>query len=333
MAGARGLPSPRARPRQSQASEPAGVNGRRDGHEQVLEIQRRRLLAAAALVAAEQGVAALTVSNVLRRAGMSRRTFYEIFQEREQCLLAVMEEALERVGAPVAAAWRAQEDWLARVRAAVAELLWQLQEDPVAAKLLLVESQAAGRTVLALRQRTVAGLAAALDEGRAVSRVGDQLPAATAEGLVGGLLSILHTRLLSEPAVPLARLAGALTSMLVLPYLGAAAARREFERPAPERQAPAARAGIDGDAGLRVFPARMTHRTARVLLAIGARPGSSNREIGESAGIVDQGQISKLLRRLQGVGLIENDGGSGPGAPNAWRLTVHGERMAGVVRG
>ena len=73
---------------------------------------------------------------------------------------------------------------------------------------------------------------------------------------------------------------------------------------------------------------RLTYRTGRVLQAIARYPGASNREVSERAGIVDQGQISKLLSRLETAGVIANQGeGTSRGAPNAWRLTEHGEHV------
>ncbi len=73
---------------------------------------------------------------------------------------------------------------------------------------------------------------------------------------------------------------------------------------------------------------RLTYRTARVLTAIAEYPGASNREVATRAGIVDQGQVSKLLGRLLRLGLIANTGDdTSRGAPNAWRLTELGERV------
>ena len=73
---------------------------------------------------------------------------------------------------------------------------------------------------------------------------------------------------------------------------------------------------------------RLTYRTALVLQAAAAHPGASNRLIGEHADIYDQGQISKLLGRLKGLGLLQNGGaGQAKGEPNAWRLTGLGERV------
>jgi hypothetical protein len=81
---------------------------------------------------------------------------------------------------------------------------------------------------------------------------------------------------------------------------------------------------------------RLTYRTVRVLAAVaelsalGSPP--SNREVGLAAGMRDQGQISKLLTRLHGLGLIENtDAGLARGAPNAWMLTAKGREIEQAV--
>jgi hypothetical protein len=65
-----------------------------------------------------------------------------------------------------------------------------------------------------------------------------------------------------------------------------------------------------------------------VLGAVAADPGASNRTVAASAGVSDQGQISKLLLRLQNLGLVHNSG-SGPssGEPNAWQLTPKGHQV------
>jgi hypothetical protein len=81
------------------------------------------------------------------------------------------------------------------------------------------------------------------------------------------------------------------------------------------------------------LPMRLTYRTLRVLAALGAQPGASNREVADASDITDQGQISKLLGRLERLGLIVNTGpGRQPhGEPNAWRLTALGEEARDAI--
>jgi len=68
------------------------------------------------------------------------------------------------------------------------------------------------------------------------------------------------------------------------------------------------------------------YRSCKVLTVIAAQPGASNREVADAAGISDQGQISRILARLQNLGLIHDPGEWRPGEPHAWRLTLRGKR-------
>jgi DNA-binding MarR family transcriptional regulator len=72
---------------------------------------------------------------------------------------------------------------------------------------------------------------------------------------------------------------------------------------------------------------RVTYRTLRVLATIAAQPAASNREIADLAGVSDQGQISKLLTRLERLELIYNTGPHAKGDPNAWQLTPKGQEI------
>ena len=78
---------------------------------------------------------------------------------------------------------------------------------------------------------------------------------------------------------------------------------------------------------------RSTYRTARVLTVIAANPGASNRAVASAAGIEDEGQASKLLKRLERLGLIGNMAQDRePGEANAWRLTARGVEVERALR-
>src|SRR5580698_1333323 len=99
---------------------PPKANAVRDGSEQfhVGEVQRVRLLAAALSVVREGGYGGMSVSRITSRAGVSRRTFYELFEDREDCFLAVFDEAVERASRRADAAYGAASGgWRERVRA------------------------------------------------------------------------------------------------------------------------------------------------------------------------------------------------------------------------
>jgi AcrR family transcriptional regulator len=296
----------------------------------MVEIQRARMLAAMVEECAKRGSGKVTVAGVVERAGVSRRTFYEVFEDCQDCLLAALDEGLRRASEHVLPAYREQGRWSERIRVALVELLEFLDAEPVVGRLLIVGWLAAGSRAVEFRRGVLAHVIAAVDEGRTESKTTKQPPRLTGEGIVGGILSILHARLSAEDPGELLDLTGPLMSMIVLPYLGSTAAGRQLERPAPKRRSPNDRPA-QGDP-LRDLGLRLTYRTVRALVSVAEKPGSSNREIGQAAGIADQGQMSKLLWRLERTGLIQNTGlGPGTGAPNAWTLTQRGEAIHAAV--
>jgi AcrR family transcriptional regulator len=326
-AGAR---TQRAQNTQGTHGKTARPGSQSQGAGQVSQIQRQRLLAAAAEVTAERGAGTVTVAHIVARSGVSRRTFYELFADREDCLLAALDQAIARASAAVLPAYDPAERWPARIRAALVAALAFMDEEPAMARLCVVESLGAGPRALERRARIVAALIAAVDEGRALVKGGRQPPPLTAEGVVGAVLAILHTRLLERRGESLSQLTGPLMGAIVLPYLGQPAAEKELHKPAPllnKKTSPARRDPLDG------LDMRLTYRTVRVLVAIAAVPGGSNRQVAAEAGIADQGQISKLLGRLQNLGLIANTGaGQVKGAPNAWTLTARGQEVEHSMR-
>jgi AcrR family transcriptional regulator len=301
---------------------------------QVTEMQRARLLSAAVAMIDELGYAHATVAHITARARVSRRTFYDLFDNREDCLLAVIDDTVETVVAEFVAAGLAGLSWRERVRLGLWMILCFFDREPVLARVCVVQGARAGQRVLERREEVFALLAWAIDEGREFRARGGELPLLTAEGLVGAAVAIVHKRLLLGDARPLSELFAPLMSMIVLPYQGAAVAARERGRSVPELSVDSASraSSVGGDVWsedpLREVPMRLTYRTARVLEVAATHPGASNRLVGERAGIYDQGQVSKLLARLEKLGLLRNTGeGQSRGLSNAWRLTRKGAQI------
>lgn len=318
------------------SGSPAGIELERGGasngsaRARVIEIQRVRILGAMIEVCVERGAANVTVAHVVESSGVSRRTFYELFADREQCFLAALDGALESASAYVLPAYSAGGRWRDRIRASLAGLLEFLDDEPLMGGLILVETLSAGAVAMRRRRQVLALVVTAIDEGREETKAGHNPSSLTAEGLVGGVLSVLHSRLAEPSGGPLLELVGSLMAMIVLPYLGPAASRQELQRPVPVRSTNRSRATPANP--LRDLEMRLTYRTVRVLMSVATHPGSSNREVGLAAGIQDQGQISKLLTRLDKLGLIENRGsGQARGAPNAWTLTEKGIQIEAAV--
>ena len=336
-----------------------GTPGPRGGGVYVTELQRARLLDAAFAVVSEDGYRRMTARRVSGRAGVSNKTFYDLFSDREDCFLAAFDHAVEELAAVVLPAWEGEREWSERIRAGLGALLGFLDCEPALRRLLFVEALGAGPRVLERRVQVLEVLQGAVDQGRAGMKAGRGLPALTAEGVVGAAFSVIHRRLsqqsgwggASRPAPLLAAL-NELMAMIVLPYRGPAAATRELSRPIskagprtlPEGLGllPADKSRFSGPAGRTSgsragrarIPFRLTVRTHRVLCAVGELAGRgsdpNNREVSDAAGVSDQGQISKLLSRLEGHGLLENTGGSTQGIARAWRLTPRGEEIVRV---
>lgn len=293
------------------------------------------MLIAIAEAVSELGIANVSVAEVVSRAGVSRRTFYEAFDDRNDCLLAALDFAIERATQRALPAWREHGEWREAIRGALSELLRFIDEEPVLGALLVVDWPAAWGLAAQRRAALTATLVAAVDGGRALCRASSPPSEVTAEGIVGAVLAVLRARVLPEredsgaardgrrpSRTPASGLLGELMAIVVLPYLGAAAAAREARRPSPE---PPERLHASGSDALRGLKIRLTYRTVMVLRAIGASAGASNREIAAAAGISDQGQVSKLLARLARAGLIENAREpAGPRECNSWSLTAAG---------
>jgi AcrR family transcriptional regulator len=303
------------------------------GRARVSDMQRARLLGAAVASVEELGWTGVTVASIASRARVSRRTFYELFGDREDCLLAVCSDTSERIAAEIEVAGLDGLSWRERVRTGLWVVLSFFDREPELARFCVVQSARGGRRVSQWREDLLARLAAIVDEGRLQGARGAQVPSLTSEGAVGAVVAILSRRLRNRQREPLGELFGSLMDLIVLPYLGPAAARAERSRPVPQlTPVPFAserlRAYRAGEDPLRDVPMRLTYRTALVLKAVAQNPGSSNRLIGERADIYDQGQVSKLLGRLQRIGLLQNTGeGHMKGEPNAWLLTGLGERV------
>ncbi len=302
---------------------------------QVEEIQQSRLLVAVAATIDELGFEQSTVTRIAARAKVSRRTFYELFENRETCLVALIDAVVERVERDLVAAGLEGLEWRERVRGGLWAILSFLEREPLLARIWVVHALHGGPQTLERRERVLARLAAILDEGRGEGTRGAECTLVTAEGLVGGALGVVYARLRSGDQRPLIGLLDELMGMIALQYLGPRAARREQRRPAPAPEPHRVpKAGWEVSAHAERDPLdevnmRLTYRTARVLQGVQEHPGASNRRIADSAGISDPGQVSKLLRRLERLGLTVNTGGGHQtGEPNAWRLTPLGGQVA-----
>lgn len=306
---------------------------REGGH--VAQMQRRRLLTATVELVFEGGTQSLRVASLCERSALSRRTFYDFFADREDCLHATFKDAVAQARKAILDALAAEapvseaRSWRERVRIGLVALLSFLDYEPGVGRLLIVDALAAGERTLHARRELLTQIVALVDAGRAEAKGRRVPPPLTAEGIVGAVFSVVHTRMLDHDQRPLVELTGPLMAMIVQPYLGPAAARRELERPVSVEPPSTPRLPADP---FKDLPMRLTYRTALVLSTIAQAPGASNKQVGRTAGIADEGQTSKLLARLQRHQLIQDTAtGLGRGRARAWTLTQRGEAILQAV--
>jgi AcrR family transcriptional regulator/DNA-binding MarR family transcriptional regulator len=324
------------------AGDPQSAATTRVGHALVNDMQRSRLLAAAVSAVGEHGWEGASIERITQHAGVSRRTFYDLFKDREACLVAVLEGAVARITRELQAAELAGLSWSERVRGGLWVILCFFDREPGLARVCIVESRRGDHAALLYRQQIIQSLAQIVDEGRRENgREGENAAGGlVAQGVVGGVSEVLYSLLLNTRDNPscksLRGLLGELMGMIVLPYMGVAAARREQSRPLPalaleSTDSQEAHASVGGGGDPIVLPMRLTYRTARVLQALAERPGQSNRQVGELVGIPDQGQTSKLLARLARLGLLAN-GEPLKGERNKWVLTPMGNKVTRSIQ-
>jgi len=189
----------------------------------VLHNQRGRLVEAAMHVFGTRSFGEARVADVLERAAISRKTFYEQFADKEACFLAAYEAASVRVRDAVRIAAREHDDWEASLRAGIEALLDFLASEPELARLLVVEVTGAGPSALRRRAEAVRSFAAML------AQTSEENAPLGAQVASGGIWEVVHAWVLEGRAEELPELADALVEC----------ARAQIE---PNEQIPAATA-------------------------------------------------------------------------------------------
>lgn len=159
-----------ASPRQA-SSRPPLPRGRHAAPRDVVErSQRERLLEAMASAVAEKGYARTAVADVLAGAGVSRKAFYELYANKEECFLAAYDFGTDELLAAIEKAFTAERDPLLASAAASGAYLEELAGRPAFARTFLVEVLAGGPDALdrraAVHARFAALLAAFYDQAR-----------------------------------------------------------------------------------------------------------------------------------------------------------------------
>lgn len=238
-----------------------GLRGRRlrpgpgTPREEVRRNQRERLMAATVAAVEARGYGATTVADLIAVSGVSRSAFYRHFDNREECFLATLEEILAAALATVGSRYRREVGWEERAREALATFFALLVDQPAAARLVLIESYAAGPRAAALVEQAYDDFTALAEEATAQLPGREEMPAEMLRAVVGGLRELIQARLLRGEEAELATIAPAL--------LEAALAYR-----APTGPLPAARRQRDAPVGaVRPSPQELEDPAERIIAA------------------------------------------------------------------
>jgi len=152
---------------------------------------RRRLLEGMASAVAVKGYAAVTIADIVREAGVSRRTFYEQFASRSDCLIALYEAASERALAVLRSARDPGRSWQEQLEPVLAAYLASLASNPALLRTLYIEIWGLGPPGLAARRRVNQAIAGFMLEVINPSPSAPGLTPEMALAVVGGVNELI----------------------------------------------------------------------------------------------------------------------------------------------
>lgn len=203
--------------------------------------QRERILSSLAVVCASKGYPATTVEDVTAHAGVSRRTFYDLFADKEACFLEAYDMVIGRALDQAREGFSVDgSDWPRQITSGLRALIGLFASEPAGARLVIVEVLAAGERALERRDAALTRFAAFFEGGRAGLPATLTDPELLTQGVIGGLYEVLYGYLLEGQAEQLVHLLPDLTYCALVPYVGHVAAldaSREARRASPSSEA------------------------------------------------------------------------------------------------
>ena len=193
--------------------------------------QRERLLAGVVRMSVAKGYEATTVGDILGEAGVGRETFYQLFDDKLDCMLAAHKLLLDELAERVAATYAEGGPWPERVRKGLATTLDWFAASPETARFTMVEFLTVGPAFRVAFQAEYARFTKLLEDGISADGPSPDLPRAT-DLAIGAILARIYEEILLDRAAELPRLLPDLTYELLVPFVGEEAARAEQQRAA-----------------------------------------------------------------------------------------------------
>jgi AcrR family transcriptional regulator len=192
--------------------------------------QRDRILKAVAESVYESGYAHMSVEDVVRRAGISRRTFYELFSNKEEAFQAAFSNAAGLLIAGVRAAYQREKSFPNRLIAGYRAFLEILAASPEFAHMCIVEVLAAGPEAIAKRSEVMHEFAKLINENANRNRRRLPVPELTADTIVGGVYETIFRKIAARESQDLPSLLPDVVEFSLLPYVGERQARNTADR-------------------------------------------------------------------------------------------------------
>jgi AcrR family transcriptional regulator len=297
-------------------------------------MQRARIMEAAVQIVSERGFGGATIEAVVASAGVSRSTFYELFDDFDACFLAVLDSGMRRSIVLISEAYDRGASWQEKMLAGLAALLAFLDSEPLLARVCLVEALAAGPSALAYRARELELLKHMVDAALARAPDGRETSGLTAEAMVAAVAGILHARLVTGEVPPFLEMLGALAGLVIRPYVDRQSLAEQISRAkqlakvSSEQHASRRQSVVSIPNALRAPGA---YRARDCLLYVAEHPGVSNRAIADGIEITHHGQMSTVLGRLEREGLLTKHAARA-GRHNAWWPTSEGKLISDALR-
>ncbi|HET7121365.1 MAG TPA: helix-turn-helix domain-containing protein [Solirubrobacterales bacterium] len=172
------------------------------------------------------GYRAVTVADIVRRAGIARNTFYENFTSKEACFLAAQETALTEALSRVVDAAGELDTWPQRVEAGLAAFLGYVASEPALARACMVEALSAGPKAVARYEESLQSFVSLFKLGRGMSAQASELPPTLEEAIIGGIFWIIYQRIIAGQTETIEEILPEIVEFALTPYIGAEAARR-----------------------------------------------------------------------------------------------------------
>lgn len=197
--------------------------------EVVARSQRERLLAGIVRVTAAKGYGATSVTNILEEAGVGRESFYRLFDDKRECMLAAHSALVDHLEETIKTAYDRPGPWVDRVRPSMAAMLDWFAADPAAARVVVVELGAVGPVSRTRFQEVFDRFTKLLDDGRDADGPAPERPQASALA-VGASLARVYEEVVGGRAAELPKALSGLTYEVLVPFVGEAAAKAEQRR-------------------------------------------------------------------------------------------------------